>query len=143
MRIAAALACAFLAGCVTTMDRASETWYPEAALVCHNPRCGRCGGDSLVGCGPCQASGKVRCTACHDGKERCGVCKGDGSKGGKKCKTCGGDGVRNCSRCGGDRLMACPACEGKAQVHCMRALHISEPMPVGEDAWPRGNEPTQ
>lgn len=141
MRLATALTLALLAGCVSTSERAATTWYPEAALVCRQRACPRCGGDSLVGCAPCNASGKVRCTACRDGKEKCGTCKGDGSKGGKKCKTCNGDGIKNCSRCGGDRLMACPACEGKARVHCLRALVIHEPMPRGDDAWPPGNEP--
>ena len=49
--------------------------------------------------------------------------------------------VKPCHGCGGDRWMACPACEGKARVHCIRPLVIREPMPVGEDAWPPGNEP--
>ena len=140
-RLAALILALAAAGCVSTIDRAPSTWYPEAELVCRDLGCHRCRGDSLVGCGPCRASGKVPCTSCRDGKEKCGTCKGDGSKGGKKCKSCGGDGVRNCSRCGGDRWMACGACEGKAQVHCLRRLAIREPIPRGDDAWPPGNEP--
>lgn len=130
-----------LAGCVSTMDRAPSTWYPEAELVCRDRGCARCRGDSLLGCGPCRASGDVRCTACRDGKEKCGICKGDGSKGGKKCKGCKGDGIRDCSRCGGDMKMACAACEGKGRVHCLRRLVVNEPIPRGDDAWPPGNEP--
>jgi hypothetical protein len=141
VRIAGIVVFVFAIGCAPTGDRAPATWYPEAALVCHESACPRCRGGSLLGCGPCQASGRVPCNACRDGKEKCGTCKGDGSKGGKKCKTCGGDGVKNCGRCGGDRWMACPACEGKARVHCIRALVIREEIPRGEDAWPPGNEP--
>ena len=141
MRSAPAAALLALAGCMTAMDRAPSTWYSAAEVVCHQPGCPYCRGQSIVGCRNCQVSGKVRCTACTDGKEKCGTCKGDGHKGGKKCRTCGGDGIRNCSRCGGDRRMACPACEGKAYVHCLRRIPIREPIPRGEDAWPPGNEP--
>jgi hypothetical protein len=141
VRILLVVAAAAVSGCVSTVDRAATTWYPEADVVCRVKGCPRCGGGSLVGCRPCNVTGKVPCTACRDGKEKCGVCKGDGSKGGKKCKTCDGDGIKKCSRCGGDRWMACAACQGKAKIHCVRRLVIHEPMPVGADAWPPGNEP--
>ena len=141
MKILAPLLILLTVGCVNTMDRAPQTWYPDAEIVCHVRGCPRCGGSSLVGCHPCHASGKVRCTACRDGKERCGVCGGDGHKGGHKCKTCNGDGIKKCSRCGGDMKMACGACEGKGRICCLRRVEIRDPIPRGDDAWPPGNEP--
>jgi hypothetical protein len=141
MKILAPLLVLLAAGCVNTMDRAPQTWYPEVEVVCHVRGCARCGGSSLVGCHPCHASGQVRCTACRDGKEKCGVCGGDGQKGGHKCKTCNGDGIKKCSRCGGDMKMACGGCEGKGRICCLRRVEIRDPIPRGDDAWPAGNEP--
>lgn len=130
------------AACQSTVDRAPNTWYAAAEIVCRNPACLHCHGRGDVGCPPCRASGKVPCTKCPaDGIVKCATCKGDGRKDGKKCKTCDGKGKRNCPICNATKLMACGTCDGKARLTCLRPLPISETPPRGDDAWPPGNEP--
>lgn len=130
-----------LPGCVPTIERAREAWYPSAEIVCRRARCPACAGRGEVACGPCGGRGEVRCTRCRDGTQTCTTCKGDGSHKGKPCKSCGGDGRAVCWTCGGDQMMACDTCGGPGRLHCLRPLPITEAMPSGEEAWPPGHEP--
>jgi len=128
-------------GCKSTMERAPNTWYPVAEVVCYDPGCPRCRGTSGQACPPCRATGKVKCTRCTDGIVKCDTCKGDGRHNSKTCKVCDGKGKRKCPTCDGTLKMDCGHCEGKARISCFRVLVVSEPPPAGDDAWPPGNEP--
>lgn len=126
-----------LAGCVSSSDDVSQTWYDHAEVVCYRADCASCRGEGHVRCGPCGGDGWTRCKRCRNGRVSCGTCKGDGSYKGKKCKSCGGDGQQTCSTCGGDTRVDCGVCAAKGRLHCLRPVRVTEPPPGAEDVWPK------
>lgn len=128
--------------CQMPVNRAPNTWYAVAEVVCRNPACLHCHGRSDIPCGRCGATGKLPCTKCpENGRVPCTTCKGDGRKDGKTCGRCEGKGTMVCPTCNGTKLRACGTCDGQARLTCLRPLTISETPPRGDDAWPPGNEP--